>query len=78
MWALFTFFIISGIVEVFMPSAPRCICRNIVAAVTVGRIMVGSAKVRSGNQARPPEAMDCTGALHMPRMPKNADMKKTD
>merc|ERR1719154_677540 len=71
------FFMMSGIVAVLMPSAPRWIWRKRVAAVRHGRIMVGSATVRFGNQAKPPVVSDSTGTLHMPRIPKKADMKKT-
>ena len=40
-----------------------------------GKAMVGSAKVRSVNQYKPPVFMDSTGALVMPRRPKNMDVK---
>merc|ERR1719232_176706 len=72
-----SFFMMAGIVSVFIPSAPRWIWRKRVAAVTQGRIMVGSATARFWNQARPPVVSDSTGALHMPRMPKKADVKNT-
>ena len=42
-----------------------------------GSTIVGSEAVRSTNQARPPVCMDTTGALHIPRNPKNMEVKKT-
>ena len=45
-------------------------------AVRRGRAQKGSARVRSGNQRSPPVVSDCTGAEHIPLIPKNMEVKK--
>ena len=73
---ILAFLIQSGTLAVFIPSALKYICSVRVDAVSKGRAQKGSARVRSENQRSPPVFMDSTGALHMPRIPKNMEVKK--